>query len=137
MYAVLSYLPTTLLPGNPPFARYVAEHILGPLRLNSTTYSFASANKTGGMADGFARDGLNISRSPLDAGTTRIVPFLFLTETEDGNCAFLLSRNLSPKVFMDSCLQQSQGPAASSATLLTWCVRNQSTRCLKTSRDIF
>ncbi|KAJ7818469.1 hypothetical protein B0H14DRAFT_2203073, partial [Mycena olivaceomarginata] len=31
VYAVLSYLPTTLLPGNPPFARYVAEHILGPL----------------------------------------------------------------------------------------------------------
>ncbi|KAJ7321670.1 beta-lactamase/transpeptidase-like protein, partial [Mycena albidolilacea] len=85
MYAVLSYFPTTLLPGNPPFARYVAEHILGPLGLNSTTYSFASANKTEGMADGFARDGLNISRSPLDAGTTRIVPFLFPTETEDGN----------------------------------------------------
>ncbi|KAJ7309285.1 hypothetical protein DFH08DRAFT_1049924, partial [Mycena albidolilacea] len=47
MYAVLSYLPTTLLAGNPPFARYVAKHILGPLGLNSTTYLFASANKTG------------------------------------------------------------------------------------------
>ncbi|KAJ7336729.1 hypothetical protein DFH08DRAFT_1017783 [Mycena albidolilacea] len=60
-------------------------HILGPLGLNSTTYLFASANKTGGMADGFARDGLNISRSPLDAGTTRIVPFLLPTETEEEN----------------------------------------------------
>ncbi|KAJ7830068.1 hypothetical protein B0H14DRAFT_3715957 [Mycena olivaceomarginata] len=33
VYAVLSYLPTTLLLGNSPFARYVAEHILGPLGL--------------------------------------------------------------------------------------------------------
>ncbi|KAJ6609281.1 beta-lactamase/transpeptidase-like protein [Mycena sp. CBHHK59/15] len=84
MYAVLSYLPTALLPHKPPFARYVEEHILEPLGMNSSTYSFAAANATGRVADGFAREGINITENPLGAGTTRVVPYLFPTN-DDGD----------------------------------------------------
>ncbi|KAJ7635884.1 beta-lactamase/transpeptidase-like protein, partial [Mycena rosella] len=73
MYAVLSYLPTALLPDKPPFARYVKEHILDPLQMNSTTYSFTAANATGRMADGFSRSDVNTSANPLGPGIPRIL----------------------------------------------------------------
>lgn len=85
MYAVLSYLPTALLPDKPPFARYVKEHIIDPLGLNSTTYSFAIANATGNVADGFARVGINVSENPVGAGTTHVLPFFLPDVGEDGN----------------------------------------------------
>ncbi|KAJ7154569.1 beta-lactamase/transpeptidase-like protein [Mycena filopes] len=84
MYAVLSYLPTALLPDKPPFARYVKQHLLDPLGMNSTTYSFAVANATGNLADGFARTGINAS-DPLGSGTTRVLPFFMPTVGENGN----------------------------------------------------
>jgi len=37
MYAILSYLPTALLPSKIPFARYVKQHIFDPLGMTSTT----------------------------------------------------------------------------------------------------
>ncbi|KAF8217633.1 beta-lactamase/transpeptidase-like protein [Mycena galopus ATCC 62051] len=85
MYALLSYLPTALLPDKPPFARYVKAHILDPLGMNATTYSFAVANATGNMADGFAREGINITQNPVGPGTTRVLPYLTPNVTEDGN----------------------------------------------------
>ncbi|KAJ6600442.1 beta-lactamase/transpeptidase-like protein [Mycena vulgaris] len=84
MYAVLSYLPTALLPDHPPFARYVKEHIFDPLQMNSTTYSFAVANATGKMADGFSRTDVNTSANPLGAGTPRVLPFILPGGGEDG-----------------------------------------------------
>ncbi|KAJ7912362.1 beta-lactamase/transpeptidase-like protein [Mycena leptocephala] len=71
MYAVLSYLPTTLLPHKPPFERYVTDNIIDPLGLNSTTYSFAAANGTGRMADGFVRLGTSPTGNAFDAGTLK------------------------------------------------------------------
>ncbi|KAJ7662524.1 beta-lactamase/transpeptidase-like protein [Mycena polygramma] len=56
MYAILSYLPAVLLPHKPPFVQYVTDNLIAPLGMNSTTYSFAEANATGRMADGFAAD---------------------------------------------------------------------------------
>ncbi|KAJ7652951.1 beta-lactamase/transpeptidase-like protein [Mycena rosella] len=85
MYAVLSYLPTVLLPHKPPFVRYVKEHILDSLGLNSTTYSHATATATGRMADGFARTGINQTANPLDAGIPRVLPYLFDFAGGDGN----------------------------------------------------
>ncbi|KAF7338793.1 Beta-lactamase class penicillin binding protein [Mycena sanguinolenta] len=85
MYTVLSYLPTALLPDKPPFARYVKEHILDPLGMNSSTYSFAVANATGNLADGFAREGINVTENPVGPGTTRVLPYLMPGVTEDGN----------------------------------------------------
>ncbi|KAJ6469361.1 beta-lactamase/transpeptidase-like protein [Mycena sanguinolenta] len=85
MYTVLSYLPTALLPDKPPFARYVKEHILDPLGMNSSTYSFAVANATGNLADGFARVNINVTESPVGPGTTRVLPYLTPSVTEDGN----------------------------------------------------
>lgn len=77
-YAILSHLPTALLPDKPTFVQYVTENIIAPLGLNSTTYSFAVANATGGMADGFTREAINITENPLGKGThTRILPYLF------------------------------------------------------------
>ncbi|KAJ7261002.1 beta-lactamase/transpeptidase-like protein [Mycena rebaudengoi] len=66
MYIVLSYLPTALIPGRPPFARYVKQHIFDPLGMKSTTYSFAEANETGRMADGFVRFNINYTDNPED-----------------------------------------------------------------------
>ncbi|KAJ7348606.1 beta-lactamase/transpeptidase-like protein [Mycena albidolilacea] len=80
MYAVLSYLPTTLLPHKPPFERYVTDNIIDPLGLNSTTYSFAAANGTGRMADGFFRLGTSPTDSAFDAGTLK-VPYILNGET--------------------------------------------------------
>jgi CubicO group peptidase (beta-lactamase class C family) len=85
MYVVLSYLPTVLLPNKPPFGRYVKEHILDPLGMNSSTYSFTVANGTGRMADGFAREKINTTENPLGPGTTRVLPFFFPNSTEDGD----------------------------------------------------
>ncbi|KAF7374353.1 Beta-lactamase class penicillin binding protein [Mycena sanguinolenta] len=85
MYTVLSYLPTALLPHKPPFARYVKEHILDPLGMNSSTYSFAIANATGNLAQGFARVGINVTENPVGPGTTRVLPYLTPGVTEDGN----------------------------------------------------
>ncbi|KAJ7249450.1 beta-lactamase/transpeptidase-like protein [Mycena rebaudengoi] len=86
MYAVLSYLPTVLVPGRPSFARYVKEHIFDPLGLNSTTYSFAVANSTGRMADGFVRLAINYTDNPIGPGTPIVVPYIFPNVREDGNC---------------------------------------------------
>ncbi|KAF7338796.1 Beta-lactamase class penicillin binding protein [Mycena sanguinolenta] len=85
MYMVLSYLPTALLPDKPPFARYVKKHILDPLGMNSSTYSFAVANATGNLADGFAREGINVTENPVGPGTTRVLPYLPPSVTEDGD----------------------------------------------------
>ncbi|KAJ7494033.1 beta-lactamase/transpeptidase-like protein, partial [Mycena latifolia] len=88
MYAVLSYLPTALLPHKPPFARYVTDHILDPLGLNSTTYSFAAANATGRMADGFFREGTSPTENPFDAGTLKF-PYVLNSETFSGPAGVL------------------------------------------------
>ncbi|KAJ6469451.1 beta-lactamase/transpeptidase-like protein [Mycena sanguinolenta] len=80
MYAILSYLPTVLLPDKPSFASYVTDNIISPLGLNSTTYYFASANATGRMADGFAREAT--TANPLDAGIPHAVPWFF-TNTDE------------------------------------------------------
>ncbi|KAF8217636.1 beta-lactamase/transpeptidase-like protein [Mycena galopus ATCC 62051] len=85
MYSVLSYLPTALLPDKPPFARYVKAHILDPLGMNATTYSFAVANATGNLADGFAREGINVTENPVGPGMTRVLPYWMPNVTEDGN----------------------------------------------------
>ncbi|KAJ7249453.1 beta-lactamase/transpeptidase-like protein [Mycena rebaudengoi] len=85
MYSVLSYLPTALLPGHPPFARYVKEHIFDPLGLNSTMFSFAAANETGRMADGFVRLAINNTESPIGPGTPLVVPYWLPNVREDGD----------------------------------------------------
>ncbi|KAF7348644.1 Beta-lactamase domain-containing protein [Mycena venus] len=85
MYAVLSYLPTVLLPHKPPFAQYAKEHILEPLGMSATTYSFPVANATGNMAEGFARVGINVTENPVGPGTTRVLPYLTPNVTEAGN----------------------------------------------------
>ncbi|KAJ7475508.1 beta-lactamase/transpeptidase-like protein [Mycena galericulata] len=82
MYAVLSYLPTTLLPHKPPFADYATENIIKPLGLNSTTYSFAAANATGRLAEGFSREGVNAS-DPLGPGIPRALPYWLPTTPQD------------------------------------------------------
>ncbi|KAF8171179.1 beta-lactamase/transpeptidase-like protein [Mycena galopus ATCC 62051] len=87
-YAILSHLPTALLPNEPTFVQYVTDNIITPLGLNSTTYSFAAANATGAMADGFAREAINITENPLGKGTyTRILPYLFPDESFDETTA--------------------------------------------------
>ncbi|KAJ7512344.1 beta-lactamase/transpeptidase-like protein [Mycena galericulata] len=85
MYAVLSYLPTALLPDKPPFARYPKEQLFDPLQINSSTYSVPLADATGRMADGFARVGVNTSANPLGPGTPMIVSSIMPTVGLDGN----------------------------------------------------
>ncbi|KAF7299684.1 Beta-lactamase class penicillin binding protein [Mycena chlorophos] len=78
MYEVLSYLPTVLLPHQPPFSEYVQENIFDPLGMNSSTYSSISANATGRMADSFGRVG-NTTTNPLLP--TEIYPMPFWLPT--------------------------------------------------------
>lgn len=88
MYAVLSYIPTAVLPSKPNFTRYVKDSIFEPLGLNSTTYSFDVANETGNLADGFFKQRSNLSASPFDVGITRAVPFWAQVGGEDGHCKY-------------------------------------------------
>ena len=88
MYMLLAYLPTAILPGNPPFARYVKERIIDPLGLNSTTYSPLVANRSGHLADPVAREGIDAGKGIFGKGKTRVMRFpgWFLDQSEDGNC---------------------------------------------------
>jgi CubicO group peptidase (beta-lactamase class C family) len=85
MYTLLSYLQPLLLPSETPFARYVKEHILNPLGLNSTTYSYDTAKASGQLADGMTRQGIRFSENPLGNGTVRALPFWSTIGGEDGN----------------------------------------------------
>jgi CubicO group peptidase (beta-lactamase class C family) len=87
MYAVLSYLPTVLLPSKPSFAQYVQENIFNPLGMNSTTYSFQIANATNRLADAFGREG-DPTTNPLVHGATHPMPFWLQVGGDGGNCAF-------------------------------------------------
>lgn len=130
MYVVLSYLPTVLLPNKPPFGRYVKEHILDPLGMNSSTYSFAVANDTGRMADGFARENINTTENPLGPGTTRVLPFFFPNSTEDGDSEpFFVWTSVMELICGLCLLQQLLGMAGSSARLQTWCAVTMELNC--------
>ena|ERR1700710_2748858 len=85
MYTILSALPTQLLPSKPAFARYVKDNIFVPLGLNHTTYSFDVANSNGMLADGMARQNVNLTENPLGRGTVRPMPFWLNLGGEDGN----------------------------------------------------
>ncbi|KAF8884173.1 beta-lactamase/transpeptidase-like protein [Infundibulicybe gibba] len=87
MYAVLSYLPTVLLPSKIPFARYVKANIFDPLGLRSTTYSFNVANVTGRLADGMTRQltSAEVLANPLAGGIPRPLPYFSQNGDEDGN----------------------------------------------------
>ncbi|KAE9386331.1 beta-lactamase/transpeptidase-like protein [Gymnopus androsaceus JB14] len=82
-YTILSYIPEVLL--KIPFARYVKEHIFDPLGLNSTTYSGDVASETGNLADGFGREGINISKNIFRSGTPRALPYWNMIGGEDGD----------------------------------------------------
>ncbi|KAJ7021657.1 beta-lactamase/transpeptidase-like protein [Mycena alexandri] len=73
MYTVLSYLPTVLL--NTSYEQYVRDNILTPLGMEATTYFYADAVKTGKLADGFLREGANLTQDPFATGTVRALPF--------------------------------------------------------------
>ncbi|KAF8884170.1 beta-lactamase/transpeptidase-like protein [Infundibulicybe gibba] len=87
MYAIISHLPTALLPSKIPFTRYVKANIFDPLGLNSTTYSFDVANATGNLADGMSRQRTpdEIRTNPLGSGIPRPLPFFSPAGGEDGN----------------------------------------------------
>ncbi|KAL4262563.1 Beta-lactamase-related domain-containing protein [Pleurotus pulmonarius] len=82
MYALLSYLPTVLLPSSPNLARYVKAKIFDPLDMSATTYSYQIALQSGNLAEGFARQGM---KSALDPGTPRALPYWDSHSTEDGD----------------------------------------------------
>ena len=83
MYAMLSYLPTALLPSKIPFARYVKQHILDPLGMKSTTYSSEVANKTGNFADGLLQTVVTDSNGTGVAGPPVRIPY-WIPSNEDG-----------------------------------------------------
>ncbi|KAF7428064.1 hypothetical protein PC9H_007283 [Pleurotus ostreatus] len=82
MYALLSYLPTVLLPSSPSLARYVKAKIFDPLDMSATTYSYQIAAQSGNLAEGFARQGM---KSAFDAGTPQALPYWDPHSTEDGD----------------------------------------------------
>ncbi|KAJ7269021.1 beta-lactamase/transpeptidase-like protein [Mycena rebaudengoi] len=57
MYTLLSYFPLLLL--GIPFEQYVNDFITEPLGMLYTTYMSEVAEKTGNLADGMMRDGVN------------------------------------------------------------------------------
>ncbi|KAF9022866.1 beta-lactamase/transpeptidase-like protein [Hymenopellis radicata] len=81
MYAIASYLPTTLV--GVPFARYVKEHIFDPLNL-SATYSSIVASESGHLAQGFDRDGIEYTGDFFTTGTPVAIPYWNPDVDEDG-----------------------------------------------------
>ncbi|KAF5353762.1 hypothetical protein D9757_012942 [Collybiopsis confluens] len=53
MYETLSYLPTLLL--NQSYESFVAQNLFEPLNMSASTYSVASAESSGQLADGYMR----------------------------------------------------------------------------------
>ncbi|KAJ7686800.1 beta-lactamase/transpeptidase-like protein [Mycena rosella] len=88
MYAVLSYIPTVLLPSKPSLAKYVQDNIFGPLGMKDSTYSFAHANATGKLADSFAREG-DSTTNPLTAPAAHALPFWLQIGGDDGSTNFV------------------------------------------------
>ncbi|KAL0953877.1 hypothetical protein HGRIS_005051 [Hohenbuehelia grisea] len=111
MYNIISYLPTVLLPGRPSFARYVKENIFQPLGLNSTTFSFEAANKTGKLADGMDREDVV---GLLDDGPARAIPYWSQTGGEDGNvmsgAAGIISNAVDMAIWLQTLLQDGVNP---------------------------
>lgn len=87
MYRVLSYIPSSILPDRPTYARYVKSRILEPLGLNGITYSTLLANKTGRLADAFTRE-VDVEVNPLDVGQPRPIPLVLPECGEDGSGNF-------------------------------------------------
>ncbi|KAJ7206500.1 beta-lactamase/transpeptidase-like protein [Mycena pura] len=73
MYTVLSYFPQ-LLTGI-PFETYVDEFIIQPLGMHSTTYFSRTAKESGHLADGIAREGVNLTEDVFGLGTLRALPY--------------------------------------------------------------
>ncbi|KAJ7163474.1 beta-lactamase/transpeptidase-like protein [Mycena crocata] len=73
MYTLLSYFPS-LLTGT-QFEKYVNDLIIEPLGMNSTTYFSERALKTGDLADGMARDGVNQTKDVFGLGRVRALPY--------------------------------------------------------------
>ncbi|CAK5274086.1 unnamed protein product [Mycena citricolor] len=74
MYTTLSHLPVALT--GTPFEEYVAANIFGPLGMADTTYFYNETLKQGRLlADGFLRDGANVSRDPFDQGSVKTFQF--------------------------------------------------------------
>lgn len=94
MYTLLSYLQPLLLPSKTPFARYVKEHIFGPLGLSSTMYSYDTAKASGQLANGMTRQGVKMSENPLGNGTVRAMPFWSTIGGEDGNSKFVIHKSV-------------------------------------------
>ncbi|KAL0946348.1 hypothetical protein HGRIS_012583 [Hohenbuehelia grisea] len=85
MYNLLSYVPTALLPSHPTIDEYVKANILDPLQLNSTTYSYEVASRSGNLADGIGRQNMNRTKNPLDGGIPRGLPYWHTASIENGH----------------------------------------------------
>ncbi|KAF7345808.1 Beta-lactamase class penicillin binding protein [Mycena venus] len=73
MYTLLSYFPPLLL--EIPFEQYVNDFITEPLGMLSTTYMSEVAEKTGNLADGMMRDGVNQTDDVFGVGRVRPIPY--------------------------------------------------------------
>jgi CubicO group peptidase (beta-lactamase class C family) len=73
MYIALSTLPQHLL--GESFSSYVQRTIFEPLGMKSATYFPVKAAKSGYLAQGFGRDGVNGSEDIFGMGTPRAMPF--------------------------------------------------------------
>ncbi|KAJ7607677.1 beta-lactamase/transpeptidase-like protein [Roridomyces roridus] len=73
MYTLLSSFPS-LLTGI-PFETYADQFIFKPLGMDSTTHFSGQAEKSGNLADGFAREGVNRTEDLFGRGRVRAMPF--------------------------------------------------------------
>lgn len=73
MYALLSYFPPLLV--GIPFEKYVNDYIIEPLGMRSTTYFSERADESGNLADGMARDGVNLTEDLFGLGRVRALPY--------------------------------------------------------------
>ncbi|THV07964.1 beta-lactamase/transpeptidase-like protein [Dendrothele bispora CBS 962.96] len=84
MYTILSYLPKALIPSLSSYAGYVKDNIFIPLGMNQTTFDSSMIEKSGYLAQGFARDKVNKTEDLFGKGTTRVLPS-WNPSNEDGN----------------------------------------------------
>ncbi|KAJ7144405.1 beta-lactamase/transpeptidase-like protein [Mycena epipterygia] len=83
MYMLLSYFPPLLV--GIQFEKYVNDFILVPLGMRSTTYSSERAARSGNLADGMARDGVNRTRDVFEAGRVREIPYRAPSKNGEGH----------------------------------------------------
>ncbi|KAJ7700484.1 beta-lactamase/transpeptidase-like protein [Mycena rosella] len=112
MYTLLSYFPPLLV--GVSFEKHGNDFIIEPLDMHSTTYFSERAEKSGKLADGMMRDGVNQSEDLFGVGRVRALPYWLPAKENTGNVFFgaggLISNADDMAIWLQALLNEGRHP---------------------------